>query len=127
MPAYVVSRLQDVLNTDGVPINGAKILMLGVAYKADISDTRESPAYDVAALLAAKGAELAYHDPFVAEFLVDGQTIPRVDDPMSSAGEYDAVILIQRHSGFDVSELAERSKKFFDTRGVANRDRAHLL
>jgi len=127
MPAYVASRLQDVLNTDGVPINGAKILMLGVAYKADISDTRESPAHDVAAILSGKGAELAYHDPLVTEFLVDGRTIPRVDDAMSSVGEDDAVILIQRHASFDVSELAERSKRFLDTRGVTNSKRAHLL
>jgi len=127
MPAYVVSRLQDVLNTDGVPINGAKILILGVAYKADISDTRESPAYDVAAILSAKGAQLAYHDPLVAEFLVDSTTISRVDDAMSSVGEYDAVILIQKHASFDVAELAQRSKRFLDTRGVTNRERVHLL
>jgi len=127
MPAYVVSRLQDALNTDGVPINGAKILMLGVAYKADISDTRESPAYDVAAILSAKGAQLAYHDPLVAEFLVDGRTISRVDDAMSNVGKYDAVILIQRHASFDVVELAERSKRFLDTRGITNRERAYLL
>jgi len=126
MPAYVVSRVQDMLNADGISLLGSSILLLGVSYKADIADTRESPAYAVARSLAAKGANLTYHDPFVDSFVVDGRPIARVEDLDVAIGDFDCVVLLQVHSAFDPDLLAGKANRFLDTRGNVSDHRYHL-
>ena len=81
MPGYVVDRAAELLNTDAKPINGAKVLLLGVTYKKDIADQRESPARPIARKLLQRGAVLSYHDPYVDSWQVDGRDIPRAASP----------------------------------------------
>lgn len=120
-PLYVATRLSEALNDRKIAMNGAKVLLLGVAYKADISDRRESPAYPLAERLASWGAELSYQDPYVPEwdFTVHGQTrtLTSEVDPYAAAAEADAVVLLQTHSAYDLDRLAEVSKLLLDTRG----------
>jgi UDP-N-acetyl-D-glucosamine dehydrogenase len=102
------------------------VLLLGVTYKPDIADQRESPAVPLAQALIAKGANVDYFDPYVDEWNLEGERITRVsslDDAIDSA---DIVVLVQNHSSFDVDSLVERAKLFFDTRGVAS-GAAHRL
>jgi nucleotide sugar dehydrogenase len=120
MPAYVVGRAQNILNSAGLAVNGASVLMLGVTYKPDIADQRESPAIPLARLLLNLGAKLAYHDPHVADWRVPGASVPRADDLLTSVAEADLVILVQNHSSYDAEKLAATSKRFFDTRGVTS-------
>ncbi len=80
MPAYVVGRAQNILNDAGLAVNGSRMLMLGVTYKPDIADQRESPAIPLARLLNALGAKILYHDPQVTNWRIPGVEVPRVDD-----------------------------------------------
>jgi UDP-N-acetyl-D-glucosamine dehydrogenase len=117
MPRYVVSRIQDLLNTEKKSLNGAKTLLLGVTYKANIADQRESPAMPIASLLREKGAEVQFHDPRVENWRVDRTAIVRVADLQTAVREADICVLLQNHNGYDVGALAGHSKLFFDTRG----------
>ena len=120
-PLYVASRLSEALNDRKIAMNGAKVLILGVAYKADISDCRESPAYPLAERLAMWGAELSFQDPFVPQwtYTVDDQatTLASEPDPYLAAAEADAVVLLQTHSAYDLERLAAVSGLLLDTRG----------
>lgn len=127
MPAYVVSQLQDLLNADGLSLNGASVLLVGVAYKSDISDTRESPSYAIARALIAKGCDVSYNDPHVAEWFVDGQSIPRMEDLAGAAQASDCAILLQRHSAYDIDQLTKQAKRLLDTRGATEPGAAHRL
>jgi UDP-N-acetyl-D-glucosamine dehydrogenase len=73
MRGYVVERVSDILNRDRIAVNGARILVIGAAYKADMGDVRESPALEVIELLAGKGADVCYHDPHVPELKIEGR------------------------------------------------------
>lgn len=131
-PLYVADRLQEALNERRMAMNGAKVLLLGVTYKADISDCRESPAYPLVERLAAMGCEVSYHDPFVPTWRVSGAslsaTLTSVDDVYAAAGDVDAVILLQRHSEYDLDRLARESALLLDTRGViGTSDTVHRL
>jgi UDP-N-acetyl-D-glucosamine dehydrogenase len=114
MPGYVVDRAAEILNADAKPLNGARVLLLGVTYKKDIADQRESPARPIARKLLQRGAVLSYHDPFVESWQVDGKDIPRAVSPVS---ESDLTILLQAHSTYDLADIAVRSHLLFDTRG----------
>ncbi len=127
MPRYVVNRLQDALNDVGKPVRGSRVLILGVAYKPNIADQRESPAKPIATLLARKGANLMFHDPRVAAWSIDGVAIPRVDDLETAISRTDAVLLLQAHREYDVDELVKRSQLFFDTRGASTHPSAIRL
>jgi UDP-N-acetyl-D-glucosamine dehydrogenase len=119
MPSYIARRIQDQLNLDGRPLRGSVVLLLGVTYKPDIADTRESPAIPIAKTLIQQGAELRFHDPLVKQFAVSGYDIPRVDDVYESLAEADISVLLQDHGDYDVDAMAAVSRRFFDTRGVA--------
>jgi nucleotide sugar dehydrogenase len=119
MPSYVARRIQDQLNLDGKPLRGSVVLLLGVTYKPDIADTRESPAIALAKILVRQGAELRFHDPLVKQFAVSGYDIPRVDEVYQSSAEADICVLLQDHRDYDVDAMAAVSPRFFDTRGVA--------
>ncbi len=116
MPHYVVQRITDLLNSHQLPLKGARVTLLGVTYKPDISDQRESPAIPIAELLLAKGADLSYHDPHVTSWAPTGEPVRRVELDEATAGS-DLVVLLQNHASYDLDELAASSRLFFDTKG----------
>ena len=121
MPGYVTDRAAELLNRHAKPVNGAKVLLLGVTYKRDIADQRESPARPLARKLLARGAVVSYHDPYVPSWQVDGQSIPRAGDLEQALAAADLVILLQAHSCYDPAELARAGtgpRLLLDTRGV---------
>jgi UDP-N-acetyl-D-glucosamine dehydrogenase len=122
MPAYVARRAQNLLNADGQAVHGAQILLLGVTYKANIADQRESPATPLARHLLTLGADLRFHDPYVQDWIV-----PRADDLEGAVAGADLVILVQNHRAYDADRLASLAKRFFDTRGVTTGREAHRL
>ena len=122
MPAYVARRAQNLLNAHGLAMHGASVLLLGVTYKANIADQRESPAAPLAQHLAGLGAEVTYHDPYVPRWLV-----PRTDDLDGATAAADLVILVQHHREYDADRLVRIAKRFFDTRGVTTARAAHRL
>jgi len=113
MPGYVVDRAAELLNTDAKPMKGAKVLLLGVTYKNDIADQRESPARPIARKLLQRGAVLSYHDPYVDSWQVDGTNIRRADSPTEQA---DLTILLQAHTEYDLADIAANAHLLFDTR-----------
>lgn len=122
MPQYVVEKVNDALNEYGRPIRGSQILVLGVAYKRDVGDVRESPALDVMALLLRKGAVVQYHDPFVAhidgEHWTDGRSMESVQYNREVVANADCVVVLTDHSCFDYSELAATARVVVDSRNV---------
>jgi UDP-N-acetyl-D-glucosamine dehydrogenase len=118
MPRYVVQRIQDALNEDGKAINGAQILILGVAYKPDVSDTRESPALDVIGLLRTKSAEVTYYDPHIDSIEHEGWGAESVGDPVEASKSADCVVIITDHSNVDYAAIGESASLIFDTRNV---------
>ncbi|SDT37377.1 nucleotide sugar dehydrogenase [Friedmanniella luteola] len=128
MPAYVARRAQDMLNLDHKALSGAKVLLLGVTYKADIADTRESPAKPLAKILVEQGAQLSFHDPLVKNWSVAGHHLTSVDDLPTAVQQADLCIVLQNHQQYDVDALAALSRRFLDTRGTATRaDNVQLL
>jgi UDP-N-acetyl-D-glucosamine dehydrogenase len=127
MPRYVADRLQDALNDVGKAVRGSRVLFLGVTYKPNIADQRESPAKPIATLLERKGAILTFHDPRVDTWIVGGTTIPRAGDLLDAVSKADVVLLIQAHREYDVDDLVARSPLFFDTRGVSTHPAAIRL
>lgn len=126
MPAYVARRAQNILNEAGLATTGANILLLGVTYKANIADERESPATPLARDLNGLGAKISYHDPFVAEWR-PGIGVMKVDDLEAAVASADLVILVQHHRDYDADRLAALAKRFFDTRGITRTDDAIRL
>jgi UDP-N-acetyl-D-glucosamine dehydrogenase len=124
MPGYVVDRAAEILNSHAKPLNGARVLLLGVTYKKDIADQRESPARPIARKLLQRGAVLSYHDPFVPSWQVDGRDIPRAESP---AAEADLTILLQAHSSYDLPGIAGNARLLFDTRGTLSGDSVYPL
>lgn len=118
MPAYVARRVQDLLNDLGLAARGSTVLLLGVTYKADIADQRESPAVDVARSLMSLGASILFHDPHVEVWDLDGQTLPRVESLDAAVDQADVIVLLQAHSDYDLAKLAACGTPVFDTRGV---------
>jgi UDP-N-acetyl-D-glucosamine dehydrogenase len=118
MPRYVVQRLQDALNLVGKAVNGSRLLILGVAYKPDVADTRESPALDIIGLLQAKGAIVEYYDPFVPVLADEGWQLESEPDLLEAAEAADGVVVITNHSQIDYVQLAERAPFIFDTRNA---------
>jgi len=125
MPAHVVDRVTDLLNEAHLAVNGARVLVIGVAYKRDVGDMRESPAIDVISLLARKGAQISYHDPFVAECEIDGQRYKGSELSDELLAETDLVLILTDHSQIDYERLVAKAPRIFDTRnatkGIAGR------
>jgi UDP-N-acetyl-D-glucosamine dehydrogenase len=124
MPAFVVRKVQDALNEERMSLNGSRVLILGVAYKKDIDDLRESPALEIIELLQRKGAEVSYHDPFCPT--IDAAVTGRIEGlPMSSipfaaevVGEFDCVVIVTDHTSFDYGMLRASAPLIVDTRGA---------
>jgi UDP-N-acetyl-D-glucosamine dehydrogenase len=116
MPHFVVDKVQDALNYAGKPVKGSRIHIMGVAYKRDIEDMRESPALDVAMLLQKRGGLITYSDPHVPTLRLDGVSLEA--QPESAASQADCVVIITDHSAFDYKELVNRSALIVDTRNA---------
>jgi nucleotide sugar dehydrogenase len=119
MPSYVALRAVELLNEDSRSVRGSKVLLLGVTYKPDIADQRESPAMALAARLQAMGADLSFHDPYVTTWDVDGVTAAN-PDVLVAAAEADLVILLQNHTAFDIDAIETVAQRLLDTRGVTS-------
>jgi len=118
MPRYVVSKVQDALNEAGKPLKGSRILTLGVAYKPDVDDLRESPALDVMGLLEKKGAIVTYHDPYIPHVAQDGTERFSVPDLMAAVRHADCVVIITNHSQYDYAAIVEAAQLVVDTRNA---------
>lgn len=118
MPRYVVSRIQDALNRYKKPLNGSKILILGVAYKPNINDMRESPALDIIHLLGEKGAIVSYHDPYIAEVDYEGIHMSSEKDLQASIENADLVAIITDHQKYDYNMIGEKAQLIFDARNA---------
>jgi UDP-N-acetyl-D-glucosamine dehydrogenase len=118
MPYLVVEKVAAGLNHLGRPVKGSRVLALGVAYKRDVSDMRESPALTVIRLLEARGAQVTYHDPYVPELILDTgsmASVPLNDEVLRLA---DCVVVLTDHGCFDVPHIVANSRLLVDTRNV---------
>jgi len=119
MPHYVVGRIQDALNDEGKPLKGARILVLGVTYKRDVGDLRESPALTIIAELHARGAQVTYHDPLVQEFpltpAISMRSVALSEDLLAWA---DCVLVHTAHASYDWAWVAQNARLILDARGV---------
>jgi len=118
MPRFAVSKVQDALNEIGKPLKGSRILVLGVAYKPDIDDLRESPALDVIHLMKAKGADVRYHDPYVPSFRHDGWSMTSVSDLLSEVHQADCVVIVTNHKIYDYPAILDAATLIVDTRNA---------
>jgi UDP-N-acetyl-D-glucosamine dehydrogenase len=123
MPEVVVGRVQDVLNDRGLAVRGARILVLGVAYKRDIDDVRESPALDVIELLHGKGAHVTYHDPYVPSVRIGDHRIESV--PLAELSGYEAIVILTDHSCIDYQAIVREARLVIDTRNATRAVREH--
>ncbi|MCX7900453.1 MAG: UDP-N-acetyl-D-glucosamine dehydrogenase, partial [Methylocystis sp.] len=120
MPRWVVGKIADALNARGKPLKGAKILILGIAYKKNVDDTRESPAAEIMALLSEKGAELAYSDPHVPVFPRMRRyrfDLASVALTPESLARFDCVVIVTDHDAFDYAMIARHARLVVDSRG----------
>ena len=123
MPLFWVRKLGEVLNDQGRAIKGSKVLVVGVAYKKDIDDLRESPALDILRLLMVQGADVSYHDPYVKGFTEDGHahvSVPLTEATLKAA---DAVMIVTDHSNLDYGLIRAHAKVVVDTRNALARAR----
>jgi UDP-N-acetyl-D-glucosamine dehydrogenase len=119
MPYYVVSKVTDGLNDDAKSVKNAKIHVMGVAYKRDIDDVRESPALDIIQLLEEKGALVSYHDPYVPRIRLEGERIMEASAYSPAwLAEADCVVIVTDHTVFNWSELLDNSHLVVDTRNA---------
>jgi UDP-N-acetyl-D-glucosamine dehydrogenase len=125
MPAYVVKLVSTALNKEKKAVNGSKILVLGVAYKKDIDEMRESPALSIIDLLRSRGAQVSYHDPFVAEVtfdhaytIGDGESIANSELTDDLVRDADCVIICTEHTGIDYHRICENARLIVDTRNA---------
>ena len=124
MPAHVVTRLQDALNDRlSKPVRGSRVLVLGVAYKADVDDVRESPALHIIELLLSKGAQVRYHDPWIPQLprtrkhALDLRSVALTDEELDQA---DCVLVVTAHKGVDYRNVVARARLVVDTRHVCS-------
>lgn len=118
MPRYVVQRAAALLNEHGKSLRGARVLLLGVTYKADLADQQGAPAREIGSLLLELGAQLCYHDPYVPQWRVTDRPVPRADSLWEAAAEADLTLLLQHHRTYDLQGLAVKAQLLLDTRGA---------
>lgn len=122
MPRYVVSRVATALNEERRALKGAKVLVLGVAYKRDVDDTRESPSLEILRHLEAGGAEVAYADPYVPEVTAHGRAYRDVGTDDATLAGFDAVVVATDHRAFPWDRIAAKARLIVDARGAVPRD-----
>jgi UDP-N-acetyl-D-glucosamine dehydrogenase len=118
MPAHVVNMVADALDCEGKSLRGSRVLVLGITYKPDVADTRESPPLAVLERLLAEGADAVYHDPFVPEVLVNGRSRASVTIDAAALREADCVVVATDHSSYDWGWIVEQARLIVDTRNV---------
>lgn len=118
MPRFVLTKVQDALNDHEKSLKGSDVLVLGVAYKPDIDDLRESPAIDVIRLLEQKGAHVSYHDPYIEKINEEGWEIRSVPELMPAVKKADCVVIVTNHKVYDYAEILKESKLIVDTRNA---------
>jgi UDP-N-acetyl-D-glucosamine dehydrogenase len=118
MPAYVVQMAADALNDRSRALRGARILVLGVAYKAGVADVRDSPALEIIEGLLAKGAVVDYHDPYVASVMIGTQTIKSVQWQAAALASRDVVLILTAHASYDWPTIVRESPLVIDTRNA---------
>jgi len=118
MPRFAVDKVQNALNNRTKPVKGSRVLVLGVAYKPDIDDLRESPALDVLGLLRNKGALVNYHDPYIAHLDHDGWQMDSVPDLMKAVETADCVVIVTNHSAYDYPAILAKASLLVDTRNA---------
>jgi UDP-N-acetyl-D-glucosamine dehydrogenase len=123
MPRYVVSRVMEAMNDRGKLLNGSNILVLGVAYKPDIDDIRESPAIDVIGLLDKKGAKVSYHDPYIPHMHThDGKLhLDSVTDLLAAVRAADAVVIVTNHKEYNYKDIIDAAQFVFDSRNATGK------
>jgi UDP-N-acetyl-D-glucosamine dehydrogenase len=120
MPEYVVEKITLAMNKQKKALNGAKVLVLGIAYKRDISDVRESPALDIIRLLQEKGAQVAYNDPYVQTVKLEGdEKAHSVKLSAQMLAGYDCVVIVTDHSDYDYQWIVDNARLIVDTRNAA--------
>ena len=122
MPAYVVQRAQDILNDEAKALKGSKVLVLGLAYKRDVDDVRESPALDLFDEFAKKGASVVYHDPWVPSYRHAGAEIQGLDVDAAMSVDIDLIVVATDHSNVDYAAFAARGVPVLDTRNALGSD-----
>ena len=118
MPHHVVGKVSDALNDQGKPVKGSRVLLLGVSYKENVSDTRESPALDIIALLAAKGANVRYIDPHVPRLNIDELTLMSDASMVDALNSADCVVIVTAHQAFDWEQVVQEATIIIDTRNA---------
>ena len=118
MPRYWVQKVQDALNDAGKAVKGSRVLVLGVAYKKNVSDLRESPALDIIHLLRQKGAEVEYHDPYVESFVYEGLRMSSTAQLAAALARADCVVIATDHAAYDWREVKRLAHMLVDTRHV---------
>ena len=116
MPHFVVDKVQNALNDASKPVKGSHVHVMGVAYKRDIDDVRESPALDIILLLEQRGARITYSDPHVPRLKLDGLDMD--SSPVETADAADCVVIVTDHKAFDYAKLAAGAKLIVDTRNA---------
>lgn len=125
MPRYTLSKISDALNQQKKPLNGSRVLILGIAYKPDVDDIRESPALDVIHLLHEKGSHVVYHDPYIPQLRHDNLHMDSASDLMAEVKIADCVAIITNHSTYDYPAILAQAQAVVDTRnalGQAGKD-----
>ena len=121
MPAYVVAKVAQALNEERKAVNGSRVLVVGVAYKPDIDDIRESPALDVMRLLEQDGAEVVFHDPYIRSYREDGHARAGVDLTAEELRRADAVVIVTNHRKIDYQMLMDHAALIVDSRNAMAR------
>ncbi len=118
MPRFVVEKVTESLNRERKSVRGSRILILGVAYKRDSADVRESPALDIMNLLHERGGEISYHDPYISRLSFNGETLCSVSLNPQSLSSCDVVVVVTDHSLFNAREIVDHSRLVIDTRNL---------
>jgi UDP-N-acetyl-D-glucosamine dehydrogenase len=124
MPAYWVNEVADVLNAEKKAVNGSQVLVLGVTYKPDIDDLRESPALDIIKLLGRRGAQVSYHDPFVTSLKAEGLDVPFTELTNEALRKADCVMIVTDHTTYDWERIKASARAFVDCRNALKREKA---
>jgi UDP-N-acetyl-D-glucosamine dehydrogenase len=118
MPRFAVNKIQDALNEAGLAMKGSRVLVLGVAYKPDIDDLRESPALDVIHLMQQKGTDVVFHDPYIKHIDHNGWEMDSVTDLMAEVSKADCVVIVTNHKVYDYQVVLNAAKLIFDSRNA---------
>jgi UDP-N-acetyl-D-glucosamine dehydrogenase len=127
MPAYVVQRIVDALNSVRKPLNGSRVHLFGVAYKRDVNDMRESPALDIMELLTKRGAEVSFTDPFVPCVTHDGRVLESVPFDRALDTGYDCAVIATDHRAFDYARIAELPLVVDSRNALKDEDRPSIV